>query len=299
MKMPSRRELLRGAIGASVLPAMSALPSGFLSGPKAICPGTTPAQTLAVVFHGLFVFAFGAPGDAIDVIVPRVHGHKYWAGNFGQEDENRLQDGDCLELIGMQPGCWTPKFDFPYLNNVAGLDNSKVYCRVILPWPDALMFDRLVDPAPSGSFFSQPSNLSATQQLPTIYAFMYYDGTILSRPALVGTLWRAPRRMGQKAVSVNANLHIRAEHCGSTNENGWDKFSDLFGFANSQRIMLNPNCVKTGSAKGIGTTVPAGEDDFLADDPLCASSTNELKILNSPVNCASIGIGKPGGISVP
>jgi hypothetical protein len=293
MKETSRRQILQGMAGASMLPTLSFLKTSATPQPFKIggekTEVITHSQTLAVVFHGLFAFLFGSQGDPIEILVPSVPGHRYWAGNFGQEDENQIGNGEMLQLDGVKAGNWKENFDFPFLGNLSTADPLKVHCQIMIPWPDCIMFDRQVSPASDGSFFTSPSTLKPTQ-LPTIYGFMYYDTTITSRPELAGTAWKAPRTMGQPGSSVNANLHIRAEHCGVGNANGWDVFNRLFGLTGTDSVVLNPNCTLVGGANGMLPTVPPGEDDFLAQEPQCGGHKDHSdKKRNSPTNCASIG----------
>jgi hypothetical protein len=303
MNETSRRQILRGMAGASMLPALSFLkPSTALGTLRTLgekTDSTTHSQTLAVVFHGLFAFLFGNQGDSVEIIVPAVKGHQYWAGNFGQEDENKLRRGKSFQLLGVNPGNWSKNFDFPFLTNLSRPHHLGIHCKITIPWPDCLMFDRhIARPKTGEDFFESPPNLKPSQ-VPTIYAFLYYDTTIASRPELTGTCWKAPRIMGQHTKPIDANLHIRAEHCWGSNSsgrdsnpNGWDTFSNLFGLRGSDRLVLNKGCVDVDAAKGIGTTVLPSEDNFLADENQCGGHSE--KIVNSPTNCASIGGCKPG-----
>jgi hypothetical protein len=294
MQESSRRQILRGMAAVSVLPALSLLKTSTVREPggvptKADTPA--PSQTLAVVFHGLFAFLFGNEGDEIQVVVPVVDDHKYWAGNHGQEDRHKLRSGKNYRLSGVGRGKWSKKFDFPFLPNILALDPSTIYCQISIPWPDCLMFDRQAKRSNGEDFFKAPSNLKPAQ-LPTIYAFLYNDTTIVCRPELKGTLWKAPRTMGQPGKTINANLHIRAEHCKGTNmANGWDTFSDLFKLKGDDRLVLNRDFEVSG-ANGIGKTVPADQDDFLTEEKKC--KVQGMVIQNSAVNCASIGGCKPG-----
>lgn len=306
MKESSRRQILHGMAGVSLLPALNFLnaPTApeFRRVPREVAT-TAQSQTLAVVFHGLFAFLFGLQGDPIEIVVPVVGGHKYWAGNFGQEDENELQRGGSFCLTGVNPGKWPKNFDFPFLTNLSSPDSSNMHCKITIPWPDCLMFDRQVYPITGENFFTSPPNLNPAQ-LPAIYGFLYYDTTIASRPELTGTLWKGPRTMGQPQETVSANLHIRAEHCGngtasgSAKVSGWTTFNELFGLTGANQLALNSKYGKVGPCKGIGTTVPASETKFLAEEYECNShgkgDPNLDQQENSATNCASIGGCKPG-----
>lgn len=294
MKESSRRHILRSMAAVSVLPALSLLKTSTVREPggvptKADTPA--PSQTLAVVFHGLFAFLFGNEGDAIQIVAP-IADHKYWAGNHLQEDRHKLRCGKSYQLAGVGRGKWSKNFDFPFLTHPLVLDQSKIYCQISIPWPDCLMFDRQIIRASGEDFFKSPAGLKPAQ-LPAIYGFMYYDTTIVCRPELRGTSWKAPRTMGQPGKTINANLHIRAEHCkGANMENGWDIFSDLFELKGNDRLKLTRDDFVVADANGMGKTVPGEQDDFLAYEKKCLGQAHLPE--NSAVNCASIGGCKPG-----
>jgi hypothetical protein len=289
-KVLNRRQLLRTAIGASAVPLVYPI----LATTELAVARTPPAtgQTVVVVFHGLFAFLFGAKGDDVLVVVPTVSGHVYWAGDFGYEDQNPMLQNKPLKLGGVKAGSWTPAFNFPYLNQPLVADSSKCHTTLTIPWPDDLVSDRKVSPISSQDFFSQPAGLKP-KELPTIFSFVYRDNSIVSRPALVGTNWMAPRSWGQPGGVNQAILHVRAEHCGTpAMNNGWDTFNTLFGLSNYSKIVLNPKYQTSpiGPASGISGVVSPNQDDYLLEEPSCQPTG--MVVENTPVNCASLGGGK-------
>jgi len=289
----NRRQLIRAAVGASAAPMLVPLLAAASERELGLAPQVT-GETLVVVFHGLFAFLFGAKGDDVSVIIPKVTGHVYWAGDFGHEDQNVMPAKKNLKLAGINAGSWTPDFKFPYLDRVLNVATlSLQYATLTLPWPDDLVLDRTVPTKTGKDFFSQPSKLKPTV-FPTIYSFVYKDASIVSRPALSGTNWKAPRSWGQAGGVKQAVLHIRAEHCGvAPMNNGWDTFNNLFGFSGIDRIALSPDYQYgiPDPANGISGIVPPNEDDFLVDEAGCRPR-GEIAV-SAPINCAGVG-GKKG-----
>jgi hypothetical protein len=289
----NRRQLIRAALGASAAPMLVPL-LGAASRPEFGPMPQATSRTLVVVLHGLFAFLFGAKGDGISVVVPKVAGHVYWAGDFGHEDLNVMPAKKNLTLGGVKAGSWTPNFNFPYLDRTLKVATTSLqYTSLTLPWPDDLVLDRLVPSQPGKDFFSQPSDLKPTV-FPTIYSFVYRDGSIASRPGLNGTNWKAPRSWGQSGGVNQAVLHVRAEHCGVVPmNNGWDTFNDLFGLTGNGRIVLSPDYQYgiPGPANGVSGVVAPDEDDFLIDEAGCKPSGEFAR--SAPINCAGLG-GKKG-----
>lgn len=290
MKAPSRRHMLRSIAAVPFVSMFDVLNAkavfGSIVTPPPPCSLTPP--TLAVVFHGLFIFVFDAKHKTVDAVAPIVPGHVYWAGDYGQEDLNNLNQGVTYSLIGVQPGCWNGPFDFPYLPSIS-LDESTVHNRVLIPWPDFILFDREI--AQTAPFFTQPSTL-VPRRLPLIYAFVYSGQSISSRPELSGTMWQAPRTVIPGGAGI-ASLHVRAEHLvPNMLSNGWDVFNNVLSLTGTDQVVLNSTYQATtapaqGIISGSQTLVDKSEDTFLSEEHV----SHMAYMVNTAANCAAIGGG--------
>lgn len=307
---PSRREVLQTMAAASIFPAMSPLADRSLFAdprePADQC-ATNPyyvQQCLAVVFHGFFAFLFGL--QQIEIWVPAMTNHVYWAGNLGQEDENVLQPGSVYSLFGVESSTgWTPPMTggkpdlsmltFPFV--AARAMDKGVFCKLTIPWPDDIFVDRLFQ----GTTLTESGGYLKGNPTPSaVYAFIYKDSSILERPVLSGTNWRGCRSMGGPNGSGQINLHVRAEEANSgLTGDGVRILNDIFG----TNLVLNPGstCVPNPAA-GCSNIITKVEENSLLEEKqiaACSPGGNGARVkapaVDSPSNCASIGGCPPAG----
>lgn len=201
MTNPKRREVLKRVLGAAAAPLVVPFSRAAL-GAGGLPPGP-PTKYLNVLFHGLFAIVVWS--DHIEVLAPDVSDHVYKAGTWLHEAP--LVASQTYTLTGAAPNP-RPTLDpqnHPTFHNWRNIDNSIVWCKLTLPFPDSISALRPVVKEDSEDFFTgtQPPS-GPLEMLPFVTGLTYtVSGTVALDPLPWQPCWCA--------TPQSANLHIWAE----------------------------------------------------------------------------------------
>ena len=226
MKRVGRRELLKtlATISGSAVVAKTARgrtlkPANAL----ARCSG----NTLNVILHGMF--AVTADERNITLVMPKVAGHYYAAGDFGMERALRLDGAGPLSYNLSVPG-WKPsapeisdRTDIVVHEKGSFHYDQKAFASITMPATSAV-FRASVSNRGKRRIFAGPAGVaSEPDAIPVVYIFQYtYEGGLPS----LGDVWSMDPSGGSHNLHLWAAPPFFADHAHVAD--ALDAFNNLF-----------------------------------------------------------------------
>jgi len=205
MKSLGRRDLLRTLATISGAAVVTKTARGRTLKP-ANAPARCSGNTLNVILHGMF--AVTADDQNITLVMPRVEGHYYAAGDFGMERALRLNGGGPLSYKLTVPG-WKPSS--PVISEqtdivVHGRDrfhfDTEAFASITMPATSAVFRASVTNRGKRRIFAGSAGVASEPDAIPVVYVFQYaYDGGLPS----LGDVWSM-----DSADGGAHNLHLWA-----------------------------------------------------------------------------------------
>jgi len=227
MKSLGRRELLKTLATISGAAAVTNTARGRTLKP-AYEPARCSGNTLNVILHGMF--AITADDQNITLVMPRVAGHYYAAGDFGVERPLRLNEDGPLSYTLSVPG-WKPsrpvvsdRTDI-VVHDKGGFNFDKeAFCSITMPATNDVFRPSVANRGKRRIFAGSAGVASEPDAIPLVYVFQYtYAGGLPS----LGDLWSAdPAGGGAHNLHLWAAPPFFADHAHT--QEGLDAFNNLF-----------------------------------------------------------------------
>src|SRR5882724_11971052 len=227
MKSLGRRELLKTLATISGAAAVTNTARGRTLKP-AYEPARCSGNTLNVILHGMF--AITADDQNITLVMPRVAGHYYAAGDFGVERPLRLNEDGPLSYTLSVPG-WKPsrpvvsdRTDI-VVHDKGGFNFDKeAFCSITMPATSDVFRPSVANRGKRRIFAGSAGVASEPDGIPLVYVFQYtYAGGLPS----LGDLWSAdPAGGGAHNLHLWAAPPFFADH--DHTQEGLDAFNNLF-----------------------------------------------------------------------
>ncbi len=227
MKSLGRRELLKTLATISGAAAVTNTARGRTLKP-AYEPARCSGNTLNVILHGMF--AITADDQNITLVMPRVAGHYYAAGDFGVERPLRLNEDGPLSYTLSVPG-WKPsrpvvsdRTDI-VVHDKGGFNFDKeAFCSITMPATNDVFRPSVANRGKRRIFAGSAGVASEPDAIPLVYVFQYtYAGGLPS----LGDLWSAdPAGGGAHNLHLWAAPPFFADH--DHTQEGLDAFNNLF-----------------------------------------------------------------------
>jgi len=227
MKSLGRRDLLRTLATISSAAIVTKTARGRTLKPVN-APARCSSNTLSVILHGMF--AVTTNDQNITLVMPRVAGHYYAAGDFGMERALRSNGAGPLSYELRVPG-WKPSMpEIADRTDIVVHDKGRfhfdeeAFASITMPSTNAV-FRASVTHRGKRRIFEGPAGVaSEPDAIPVVYVFQYtYDGGVPS----LGDVWSM-----DPADSGAHNLHLWAappflvDH--AHGQEALDAFNNLF-----------------------------------------------------------------------
>jgi len=226
MKSLGRRDLLRTLATISGAAVITKTARGRTLKP-ANGPGRCSGNTLNVILHGMF--AITVDDQNITLVMPKVEGHYYAAGDFGMERALRLSGAGPFAYELSVPG-WKPsspeisdRTDIVVREKGSFHFDKEAFASITLPATSAI-FRATVTNRGKRRIFAGPSGVaSEPDAIPLVYVLQYtYEGGLPS----LGDVWSMYPAGGSHNLHLWAAPPFLVDH--AHGQEALDAFNNLF-----------------------------------------------------------------------